>query len=55
MQASDLDRGLDQSVVGMGQVTLGWVLSMLVIGHPNNSAGEISCLKGLQGAKGYPF
>jgi hypothetical protein len=25
-----------------------------VIGHTDNITGEISCLKGLQGQKGYP-
>ena len=51
----DLDSTLDLSAVGMGQPSLAWALSMLVVGHANNLAGEISCLKGLQGAKGYPF
>ncbi len=51
----DLDRALDLSALGMGQPTLAWALSMLVVGHANNLAGEISCLKGLQGARGYPF
>lgn len=27
----------------------------LVTSHTNNMAGEISALKGIQGAKGYPF
>ena len=52
---SDLDRVIDLSSAGMGQQTLGWALSMLVVGHINNIAGEISCLKGLQGVRGYPF
>ncbi len=51
----DLDSTLDLSAIGMGQPTLAWAFSILVIGHINNIAGEISCLKGLQGAKGYPF
>jgi len=25
------------------------------VGHAEGHAGEVSCLKGLQGAKGYPF
>jgi hypothetical protein len=50
-----LDTPLDLSGIGMGQVSLGWAISLLVIGHINNLAGEISCLKGIQGAKGYPF
>lgn len=26
-----------------------------IVQHINNHLGEISCLKGMQGAKGYPF
>jgi len=55
LTSDDVDRMLDLTGVGMGQQTLGWALSMLVVGHANNLAGEISCLKGLQGARGYPF
>ncbi|HKP51824.1 MAG TPA: DinB family protein [Chloroflexia bacterium] len=50
-----LDTQLDLSGIGMGQVSLASAISLLVIGHINNLAGEISCLKGIQGAKGYPF
>ncbi len=52
---ADLNRSLDLSSVGMGQVTLAWALSRLVVGHVDNICGEISCLKGLQGAQGYPI
>lgn len=45
----------DLSASGLGTQTVDWMLSALVTGHVNNMAGEISCLKGLQGAKGYPF
>lgn len=51
----DLDRMIDLSRVGLDQRELGWALSALVEGHLNNMAGEISVLKGLQGARGYPF
>ena len=51
----DLDRELDMSEMGMGKQSLGWAFGMLVIGHANSLAGEISALKGMQGAKGYPF
>ncbi len=51
----DLDTPVDLTGLGFGHSNVGWVLSALVIGHINNIAGEISCLKGLQGAKGYPF
>lgn len=52
---ADLDRTMDLRGLGMGQVDLGWVLSNLVVGHVHDLMGEISCLKGLQGARGYPF
>jgi DinB superfamily len=51
----DLSRPLDLSGVGMGQESLGWVLGRRLVGHVDNIAGEISCLKGLQGLRGYPF
>ena len=50
----DLDRSLDLSAVGLGQQTVAYVLNAGWISNPNLHCGEISCLKGLQGAKGYP-
>ena len=55
LSETDLARELDLSMAGLGTRTLDWCLSALVTGHLNNMAGEISCLKGIQGAKGYPF
>jgi hypothetical protein len=55
LTAGELDRPIDLSSNGMGQRPVSWVLGALVISHLNNMAGEISVLKGLQGAKGYPF
>ncbi|HYO50718.1 MAG TPA: DinB family protein [Chloroflexia bacterium] len=55
LTSDDLDRSVDLSSVGMGERTLGWVLGNLVMAHAHDLMGEISCLKGLQGAKGYPF
>jgi hypothetical protein len=40
--------------VGFGEVTVGWIVVRLLIGHIDNECGEISCLKGLQGVRGYP-
>jgi hypothetical protein len=50
----DLTRGIDLSAFGFGVQTVEYVLNNL---HINAAAhcGEISCLKGLQGAKGYGF
>jgi len=50
----DLSRAVDLSSWGMGEQTLGWLLSLMVA-HVGWHIGEIACLKGLQGAKGYPF
>jgi hypothetical protein len=51
---ADLGRTVDLSAMGLGQQGLGWLLS-LMINNVTWHTGEISCLKGLQGAKGYPF
>ena len=55
LSESDLDREVDLSKMGRGMSSLNWVLHAYVIGHLHDTAGEISALKGLQGAKGYPF
>jgi hypothetical protein len=55
LAADDLSREIDLTNMGLGQRSLSWCLNALVISHVNNMIGEISCLKGLQGAKGYPF
>ena len=55
LTAEDLDRPLDLSSVGVGMQTVAWVLGNLIVGHAHNLLGEISCLKGVQGARGYPF
>lgn len=52
---TDLDREIDLTKYGFGIQNVAWVYSSLVISHLNLMSGEISCLKGLQGAKGYPF
>lgn len=51
----DLDREIDLSASGWGKSLLYEMINGWVIGHLNNMTGEISCLKGLQGLKGYPF
>jgi len=50
-----LNRPLDLSAFGAGEQTVAWLLTNAVVGHAEGHAGEVSCLKGLQGAKGYPF
>ncbi len=49
-----LDRPLDLSGLGVGQRTVGWFLTNPVLANINMHCGEISCLKGLQGTRGYP-
>lgn len=50
-----LRRPLDLSAMGLGQQTVSWMLNAVLISNVHLHCGEISCLKGLQGAKGYPF
>lgn len=50
-----LSRPVDLSAIGLGQQTVGWMLSNTVVGHVSEHCGEVACLKGLQGAKGYPL
>lgn len=51
----DLEREIDLTAVGWGKFPLHAILSDFVIAHLQNMTGEISCLKGLQGLKGYPI
>jgi hypothetical protein len=50
-----LAKPMDLSALGLGQPSMVWVVSNGILGHRLAHWGEISCLKGLQGAKGYPF
>lgn len=49
-----LDHTLDLSGMGLGQRTVAWFLSTGWVTNVNLHCGEISCVKGLQGAQGYP-
>jgi hypothetical protein len=51
----DLARTVDLGWLGLGQPPLRWVLDRFVIAHADAHAGEISCVKGLQGLRGYGF
>ena len=54
--ASLTDAELSRPVPGpLGDVPISWALSNLVLAHIHEMMGEMSCLKGIQGAKGYPF
>lgn len=51
----DLARDLDLTSFGLGHMTVGTVLNRMIFGHIDNMTGEISALKGIQGAQGYPI
>ncbi len=51
----DLARAIDLSGVGFGVQTTGFVISAFVISNCCWHTGEISCQKGINGYKGYPF
>jgi hypothetical protein len=55
LTVEDLSKDHDLTGAGLGIHNSDWILSALVTSHLNNMAGEISCLKGLQGMQGYPF
>ncbi len=46
---------LDVEIDFAGKRPIGDALARFLVGHVNQHCGEISALKGLQGAKGYPF
>lgn len=49
-----LTRAVDLSALGAGEQTVGQLLGTMVA-NAQWHTGEIACLKGLQGLKGYPF
>jgi|SRR3989338_7854817 len=51
----NLTDDVDFTSWGIGMKPMSWAISMVIIGHINNLAGEISAIKGVQGLKGYPF
>lgn len=53
LTSADLDRPFDLSCWDMGQQTVAVVLEMM-LQEVSSHAGEIACLKGLQGVQGYP-
>ncbi len=54
MSDDHLCRPLDMSPIGLGPQTVTFLMSFL-IGNIYLHCGEISCLKGLQGLRGYPI
>lgn len=56
LNPDDLDRELDLTSTPIGsRMPLGAFITMTSVIHPSNHIGEVSCMKGQQGAKGYPF
>ena len=49
----DLDKEME--IPGFGKNPLAYYIGMAALIHPANHVGEISAMKGMQGAKGYPF
>jgi hypothetical protein len=53
LSPDDLDRQMD--IPGFGTNSAAFYIGIAALIHPANHVGEISALKGVQGAKGYPF
>jgi len=53
LKEEDLER--EVNLGSWGKKTVAYMLYAFVIGHMYSLTGEISALKGIQGAKGYPF
>ena len=49
----ELARPVDLGWIGLGQPPLRWVIEVFTIAHTYAHTGEISCVKGLQGLRGY--
>jgi hypothetical protein len=50
----DLDEQIDLSAAGFGSQPMAWLLSSGLVAHVLSHWGEIVCLKGLQGDRGFP-
>jgi len=55
LSPADLERPVVLAALGPGTSTMGFWIYNGVVGHGFTHCGEISCLKGLQGRRGYPF
>ena len=55
LDGSALESEIDLSRFQLGKQTVGWFLGNIMLSHVHQHCGEVSCLKGLQSAKGYPF
>jgi len=55
LSPEDLERPIDLTALGLGKSTMGYVINNGILGNGFTHCGEISCLKGLQGKRGYPL
>ena len=55
LKPEELEREIDLTSAGLGKMTLGGFISMVAVIHSSNHIDEISCMKGRQGGKRYPF
>lgn len=55
LKEADLEKEVDLTQVGFGKWSVGAFLITFVLGHARDIMGEISAIKGVQGARGYPF
>ena len=53
--SSQIESELDLTAAGMGKMPTATFLLTMLLGNTYAHTGEISTLKGLQGARGYPF
>lgn len=52
---ADLDRAVDMTAFGFGNVPVWFVVTRLIVGHAYEVHGEIAALKGVLGARGFPY
>jgi len=55
LSSEDMERAIDLTALGLGKSTMGWVINNGIVGNTFTHCGEISCLKGQQGKRGYLF
>lgn len=51
----NLERVIDLSAMGQGQQTVAWMIGTALVSNLATHTGEISLIKGLRGARGYPM
>jgi hypothetical protein len=49
----DLEKSIDLTNLGLGTMTVAAILTQAVVTHVHDVIGEIACVKGLQGARGF--